>query len=184
MKTHTRKASATAATVLLATLSLAGAAAQAADEKIPFVLTAYINGAGGESLIAGNYDAALSEVQRSRHNTLLASTYQTNLCVAQTALRHWNEARVACDAAIKDAVRNKPRGFANGSLSEANLHNTYIAIAYSNRAVVNWLSKEAVAAAEDLAKAHKLAPQADFVARNMTAFKAPHDTVRQVAVTP
>jgi hypothetical protein len=181
MKSNTRKASATAATVLLATLSFTGVA-QGADEKKPFVLTAYINGAGGASLLAGKYDLALTEVQRSKNNTLMASTYQTNLCVAHTAMRHWNEARLACDAAIKDAVRNKPRGFANGSLSEAALHETYIAIAYSNRAVVNWLSKETVAAAEDLAKAHRLAPRADFVARNLTAFKAPRGDVAQVAI--
>jgi len=184
MRSAKRMASATAAAVALATLSLAGAAAQAADEHTPFVLTAYINGAGGENLVAGKYAVALGEVQGSKANPITASSYQTNLCVARTALRQWNEARVACAAAIKDAERSKPRGFYGSSLGDAAQHNTYIAIAYSNRAVVNWLSKETVAAAEDLAKAHKLAPQADFVARNVAAFKAPHDTVRQVAVTP
>jgi hypothetical protein len=113
---------------------------------------------------------------------ITASTYATNLCVAHTAMRHWNEARVACDAAIKDAERRKPRGFVS-PLSDAVDHNTYIAIAYSNRAVVHWLSKEAVPAAEDLAKAHKTAPQADFVVRNILAFKAPHRALPQVAVT-
>jgi hypothetical protein len=181
MKTLTRKASATAATVLLATLSFTGAA-QAADEaKKSFVLTAYANGPGGKSLLARNYEQGLAEVHQSKHNALMASSYKTNLCVAQTGLRHWNEARTACDAAIKDALERKPRGFANGSLSDSKRHDTYIAIAYSNRAVVNWLSKESVAAAEDLAKAHKLAPDADFVARNVAAFKSPRD-VAQVAI--
>jgi hypothetical protein len=167
--------------VALATLSLAGAA-QATETHQPFVLTAYSNGAGGSHLLAGKYELALTEIQRSKNNMITASTYATNLCVAQTGLRHWNEAKIACDAAIKDAERRKPRGFVS-PLSDAVDHNTYIAIAYSNRAVVNWLSKEAVHAAEDLAKAHKMAPQADFVARNITAFRAPHRALPQVAVT-
>jgi hypothetical protein len=167
--------------VLLASLSLAGAAL-AAEERKPFVLTAYSNGAGGDNLLAGKYELALAEIQRSKNNMILASTYATNLCVAHTGLRHWSEAKTACDAAIKDAEQRKPRGFVS-PLSDAVDHNTYIAIAYSNRAVVNWLSKEAVHAAEDLAKAHKMAPQADFVARNITAFKAPHRALPQVAVT-
>jgi hypothetical protein len=167
--------------VALATLSLAGAA-HATEAHKPFVLTAYSNGAGGKNLLAGKYELALTEIEASKNNTIMASTHATNLCVAQTALRHWNEARVACDAAIKDAVRRKPRGFVS-PLSDAVDHDTYIAIAYSNRAVVHWLSKEAVPAAEDLAKAHKMAPHADFVARNILAFKAPHRALPQVAVT-
>jgi hypothetical protein len=168
-------------TVLLASLSLAGAA-HAGEVHQPFVLTAYSNGAGGSNLLAGKYELALTEIRASKNNMITASTYATNLCVAHTAMRHWNEARVACDAAIKDAERRKPRGFVS-PLSDAVDHNTYIAIAYSNRAVVHWLSKEAVPAAEDLAKAHKRAPQADFVVRNILAFKAPHRALPQVAVT-
>jgi hypothetical protein len=167
--------------VLLASISLAGAA-HGADAHQPFVLTAYSNGAGGKHLLAGKYALALAEIQASKNNMITASAYPTNLCVAHTGLRHWNEAKMACDAAIKDAERRKPRGFVS-PLSDAEDHNTYIAIAYSNRAVVHWLSKEAVPAAEDLAKAHKMAPQADFVARNIMAFKAPHRALPQVAVT-
>jgi hypothetical protein len=167
--------------LVLASLSLAGAA-QAAEERKPFVLTAYSNGAGGANLLAGKYEHALTEIERSKNNMITASSYATNLCVAHTALRHWSEARVACDAAIKDAERRKPRGFTS-PLGDAAEHDTYIAIAYSNRAVVHWLSKEAVPAAEDLAKAHKMAPRADFVVRNIMAFKAPHGALPQVAVT-
>lgn len=181
MKTLTRKASATAATVLLATLSFTGVAQATDVTKKSFTLTAYANGPGGRNLLARNYEQGLVQVKEAKHNPLMADAYMTNLCVAQTGLRHWNEARVACDAAIKDALARKPRGFANGSLSDSKRHDTYIAIAYSNRAVVNWLSKESVAAAEDLAMAHKLAPDADFVASNVAAFKAPRD-VAQVAV--
>jgi hypothetical protein len=181
MKLHLRKAGATAATVLLATLSLAGAAAQAADAKKPFVLTAFVNGAGGKSVIAGRYELALKQIHGARHNTILASTIPTNMCVAHTMLRHWNDAKAACDKAITTALQSRPRTSYGAALSEIREHETTVAIAYSNRAVVNWLSKEAVAAAEDLAKAHKFAPEAPFVASNMEAFKAPRE-VAQVAV--
>jgi hypothetical protein len=180
MKPNLRKASATAATVLLATLSLAGAA-QAADAKKPFVLTAFVNGAGGKSLMSGGYELALKQIHSARHNSILASTVPTNMCVAHTMLRHWTDAKAACDAAITTALRSRPRSSYGAALSEMKDHETTVAIAYSNRAVVNWLSKEAVAAAEDLAQAHKLAPDARFVAQNMEAFKAPRE-VAQVAV--
>lgn len=181
MRLHIRKAGATAATVLLATLSLASAAAQAADAKKRFVLTAFVNGAGGSSLIAGEYELALKQIHGARHNSILASTIPTNLCVAHTMLRHWSDAKSACDKAIVTALRSRPRSSYGAALSEMKEHETTVALAYSNRAVVNWLSKEAVAAAEDLAQAHKLAPDARFVAQNMEAFKAPRE-VAQVAV--
>jgi hypothetical protein len=64
----------------------------------------------------------------------------------------------------------------------------FLAIAYSNRAVLHWLSKDAVAAARDLAEAAALTPKADFVARNITALRSPHDShenaVAQALLTP
>jgi hypothetical protein len=181
MKSHTRKASATAATVLLATFSFAGISARAAEEKKPFVLTAIVNGAGGESLVAGNYELALKQIKASKYNTIVASTIPINLCVAHTAMRNWSAARAACDAAVNHALSTSPRSSYGDGLSAIQDHRNTIAIAYSNRAVVNWLSKETVAAAEDLAKAHKLAPDAQFIASNIEAFKAPRD-VAQVAI--
>jgi len=44
---------------------------------------------------------------------------------------------------------------------------------YSNRAVLRWLSGDMTAAEQDLAKAKRLAPKADFVARNLTALHEP-----------
>jgi len=47
----------------------------------------------------------------------------------------------------------------------------HLALAYSNRAVMFWLSNDDVAAGKDLARAQALSPRAEFVARNVAALK-------------
>lgn len=59
----------------------------------------------------------------------------------------------------------------------------YLALAYSNRAVFNWMSNDTAAAQSDLKKAAAAAPKAEFVARNVTALQS-HSTVAQVSVAP
>jgi hypothetical protein len=62
-------------------------------------------------------------------------------------------------------------------------HNDYVALAYSNRAVLHWLANDQTSAEKDLAKAEALAPKADFVARNLSALHT-RATVAQVSVAP
>jgi len=57
----------------------------------------------------------------------------------------------------------------------------YLALAYANRAVMHWMSRDGGAAQDDLMKARALAPQADFVARNVAALEA-HATVARATV--
>ena len=54
-------------------------------------------------------------------------------------------------------------------------------MAYSNRAVINYLSHDDVAAQADLKKAAAVAPKAEFVARNLTALQS-HAAVAQAQV--
>jgi hypothetical protein len=54
----------------------------------------------------------------------------------------------------------------------------YLAVAYANRAVVNWLSNDEAAARADLARAQQLSPGADFIALNLVALEA-HAEVAQ-----
>jgi hypothetical protein len=53
-------------------------------------------------------------------------------------------------------------------------------MAYSNRAVLDWLEARPAAAQRDLKRAQALAPQAIFVARNMTAMRARQNANSQV----
>jgi tetratricopeptide (TPR) repeat protein len=172
---------------ILVAVSLLGVAAgaQAAETAhTPMVLTAYSNGAGGASLMKGDYTDALSEIQHSKPQMMLAQSAQaTNLCVAYAATKQLTEAKSACDAALRQAKYDRLTAsrFTPGSSHE----NSYVAIAYTNRAVVSMLSKDEAGAKADLERAKVLAPSADFVAKNVAAVAAKsRSTIAQIEVSP
>jgi hypothetical protein len=174
-------------TLAVAAALLTGSVAHAAEASTKFVLTAYTNGAGGDSLVSGDYDAALEAVQRfSSTQSTDASALQTNKCVAYTMKGKLDAARSQCNAAILGAKED----LASASLAEREQAEEYLAVAYSNRAVLNWVANDAVSAARDLASAVTLSPQSEFVARNISALRSPHDNtprehaVAQLAVAP
>lgn len=171
--------------MLVASTLLASAGAQAAETAhTPMVLTAYMNGAGGPSLLKGDYSTALGEIQKYKPQMMMASSAKaTNLCVAYAATKKLTEAKGACDAALKQAKydRLSASRFAPGISHE----NAYVAIAYTNRAVVHMLGRDEASAKADLEKAKLLAPNADFVARNSVALASKsHSTIAQIAVAP
>jgi len=163
---------------------LIGSAAFAAEQQAhTFVLTAYSNAAGGNELVTGNYDDAAKELgQRVQMIGLDESTLSTNRCVAFTVTKQWQAAHTACDRAVRDAQEDKANLPTWMSWARKR-HNDYVALAYSNRAVLAWLSNDAVAAEKDLAKAEALSPKADFVARNLSALHT-RNAVAQVTVAP
>jgi hypothetical protein len=139
-----------AAAVSLGILTAAAIAQPApAETPEPLVLVAHGNRAGGEPLTNGNYGSA-AQALRSAGNGALADpqALDTNRCVAYAMTRQLAPARAACDAAVRAAV------------------------AYSNRAVLDWLDAQPAAARRDLGRAQALAPEAAFVARNMIAMRA------------
>jgi tetratricopeptide (TPR) repeat protein len=172
--------------LLVASTLLIASGAQATQTARPkLVLTAYSNGAGGENLLKGNYAEALSEIRHYRPQMMIAASAKvTNLCVAYTALKQLDQAKVACDAALKQAKYDKVDAsrFSLNTMYE----NQYVAIAYANRAVVHMLSKDEASAKADLEKAKVLAPRADFVARNEAVVAAwdARSTIAQVEVSP
>ena len=165
----------------LAAALLVGSAAHAADEPRTFQLTAFSNGAAGESLASGDYNTALSELSKHVHS-LDADSATTNRCVAYTVTRQLEAAHVACDMAVREAQQSISSLPVSMSWARSD-YRDYLALAYSNRAVLNWISNDTVAAQADLKKAAAAAPKAGFVARNLTALQS-HSTVAQVAVAP
>jgi hypothetical protein len=162
-------------------LSVAAAQADTASQKL--VLTAYSNGSGGESLMSGKYADAFKEIEKER--TISSSAYTAklnNLCVAYAATKQLTEAKSMCTAALKAAKydRISSQRYSPGSLRE----NAYVAIAYTNRAVVHMLTKNTAGASEDLARAKALAPTADFVAKNLAAVQSSRSTIAQLEVAP
>ncbi|MDB6088408.1 MAG: hypothetical protein JWN85_1192 [Gammaproteobacteria bacterium] len=179
---HKRRIAAKVSLLLIST-SMSIVAVTNAQEAKSFLLTAYANAAGGENLVSGRYNAALAQI--TSNEQALATPERdrkTNACVAYAALGQLRQARVACDAAVTAAQRHTSHSFRGLSKDRVGASDD-VAIAYTNRAIVHSLSHKAVSSAEDLAKAHSLAPTADFVARNIATFRDSHGGAAQVAVT-
>jgi hypothetical protein len=165
----------------LAVALLAGSAAHAADEPRTFELTAFSNGTGGPALVSGDYNSAVRAL--STHvNGLNSDSVNTNRCVAYVVTRQVEAARVSCNEAVREAKEQIASLPISMSFDRSDLRD-YLALAYSNRAVFNWMSNDTTAAQSDLKKAAAAAPRAEFVARNVTALQS-HGTVAQVAVAP
>jgi hypothetical protein len=125
-----------------------------------FVFTAYRDAAGGADVVAGRYHAALAQLKSyPRMTDLDPAATNTNRCVAYSMTLQWRAAHAACDAAVRATD-------AQSMPSEDKL-----ALAYANRAVMDWLSNDEAAAGKDLARAQELSPRAAFVARNLAALK-------------
>jgi tetratricopeptide (TPR) repeat protein len=178
---NSRKATQAAHIAFAAALLAAGSAAQAADQSRTFELTAFSNTASGYALVHGNYDLALRQLDidaRSFDNV----TAVTNRCVAFVVTRKFKEAHEACDSAVRAAKTQITTLPVSMSWARQDFRE-YLALAYSNRAVLNWASNDAAAAQADLKKAEAVAPKAEFVARNLTALQT-HAAVAQIAVAP
>jgi hypothetical protein len=177
-------ASKAGATALAAASILSAVAAHAADVTSPkLVLTAYINGAGGEAVMAGKYDAALTQIKRDRSASSDAYTAKiTNQCVTYAALRQIPQAMSACDEALRAAKYDRiaTLRYAPG----ASYQNSYVAIAYTNRAVVHMMAKDVEGAKSDLARAKSLAPDAEFVSQNLLAMETSSSQIAQLNVAP
>jgi hypothetical protein len=150
------------------------AAAHAADQPNKFVMTAYINGAGGESLVSGDYKGGLTQALRGVADD---DKTATNKCVAYTMTAQLTAAQSLCDEAVKSARWDLWHLSVSGAaLWEQRTLQEALAIAYSNRAVVHWLTNDAPAAERDLADAVAIMPNADYVARNLSALHSPHES--------
>ena len=160
---------------------LVGSAAFAANEPHTFALTAFSNGTGGAALLSGDYNTAQQELS-SHHHTLDVETTATNRCVVYTMTHQIDSARAACDKAVHEAQEEIASLPASLSWARSE-YRDYLALAYSNRAVLNWVANDATGAQSDLKKAAAVSPKASFVARNVSALQN-HATVAQVAAVP
>lgn len=157
-------------------------AAQAADQPNKFVMTAFVNGAGGENIVNGNYQAAIEQTQRAESSD---TTTVTNQCVAYTMSGQFSAARSACDTAVWSA-RDDVRQIQATQLWDQERRQQALAIAYSNRSVLDWLSHDNAAAHRDLSRAGSAAPGTAVVSQNMSALNSPQheNSVAQVMALP
>jgi hypothetical protein len=164
----------------LASALLVGSTAFAADEPHTFELTAFSNGTGGRALLAGDYNTAQQELG-AHHQTLDVETAATNRCVVYTLTRQIEAAHAACDKAVREAQQEIASLPVSLSWARSD-YRDYLALAYTNRAVLNWVANDSAAAQSDLKKAAAVSPNASFVARNLSALQN-HAAVAQVSVS-
>jgi hypothetical protein len=162
-----------AAFAALLFVSFAGASlvAKAADTQPlvaeiskPLILVGFTDANGGVALDRGRMERVIERIQ-GKPLARASAGELTNLCVAHTALRQLVEARAACDAALESALADRTSRRAR--YTPPRMADQWVAVAYSNRAVMHWLSSDAVATHNDLAKARALAPRASYVSRNV-----------------
>lgn len=145
----------------------------AADAPDPFVLVAYSDRPGGTPLAGGDYDAATRMLRRMPPASMLdPAALDTNRCVAYAMTRQLAAARLACEAAVEEL---KPQAGSVLAERHGGQDDADAALAYSNRAVLRWLSADRAAAQQDLARARRLAPHADFVLKNLAATQGHRD---------
>ena len=134
------------------------------EEKKPLVLVSFTDARGGVALERGHTERA-AEVLGKRLPYGTAEEL-TNLCVARTALRQLDSALEVCDSAVAAAMRERARTTRVGGMT-LRQSKELLAVAYSNRAVLNWLRDDGAAAHNDLAKAQAFAPVASYVTNNL-----------------
>lgn len=120
---------------------------------------------GSRQVLSGKYEDAIKQIGRSRVNYESEYT-STNLCVALIMTGQSEAAKPACDDAIVQAKSRMPPSMFHATSAEK----AVLALAYSNRAVLSWLRKQPDSAAEDVIRAHTLAPSADFVRANWLVY--------------
>lgn len=141
----------------------------AADKPDAFVLVAYSNRAGGTQIANGEY---LSATRISRAGVPAdPGALATNHCVAFAMSQQLAQAQRACDSAVQAAYSEQAQLPSWNARSHAQAANSQ-AVAYSNRAVLRWLSADAQGARQDLARAQALSPRSAFVIRNMNAMQS------------
>ncbi len=179
---NSRKAT-QAAHLAFATALLAGSAAHAADQPRNFELAAFSNTLAGDSLVHGNYDAAFQQLAIDAHSlTASPATIATNRCVTLIMTHKFEEAHAACNAAVS-AAKLEIVTMPVSMTWDRQEFRDYLALAYSNRAVLDYLTNDTTAATADLKKAESVSPKAGLIARNLTVLQS-HNAVAQVAVVP
>ena len=149
------------------------ASAHADGSNRTLVLSVYLDTAGGSNALAGDYSAAIEDIESHRpYDNMGALAAETNLCVAYAMTQQWEAAQAKCDAAVASARLSD----ADDVFDFGAGRNRRLATAYSNRAVLHWLQKRPAKALADLTRARSLAPRLEFVSRNWIALNQEPDS--------
>ena len=150
--------------LLLGAFSSTHLAAQSAEME-GFALTAVVDRAHGDLIMAGRYELAEARnrpadrfVKRPETVTPFSYDATTNLCVARTLLGE--DAEGICSAAVRAAQAAHDAGRRGRDTRH------HLAAALSNRGVVRALAGDDAGARADFARAAALAPDVPAIAQN------------------
>lgn len=138
-----------------------------ADDAPKFTMTVFEGVAPGADIIAGHYDKAIDAMSAGMSKND-AIRVESNLCVAYAKTGEIERAERACDAAIA-AIKAK-KSFYRYTLedeSAGHARKRYLAIALSNRSVINAVKGDYAAARKDLDMAQELDTQLAVVKINL-----------------
>lgn len=138
-----------------------------ASDDPAFTLIAYSNAPGGEALLAGDYDTAISIAKPQRRRVGMRLFAETNLCVSYTITGMQDEAEAACGKAIKLASSSSSSVWT--SIGETRARR---ALAYSNRGVMRAVTGDQEGAREDLSKAQRIDAERPAYAQNLARLEA------------
>ncbi len=163
--------------LLSSALSVSNAQADVPGKSL--VMSVYLDTEGGAKLLAGDYEAAIADIQSRRPSDNMRSLADaTNLCVAYTMTQKWAAAESSCTAAINGARSNDADDRFDLGAGRAKR----LATAYSNRAVFNWMRNARQAAVTDVRRARSLSAGLEFVVRNWMALNGEPDTTAHPTV--
>ena len=145
-----------------------GQCSRPARKRLTLATFEYCPGRQGAGV--GRTERAIELIYAKSAKPVSAQTL-TNLCVAHTVLRQFDDALETCDAAVASANAKRSGGFRPGVSRQ--LLDENAAVAYSNRAVLHLLSRDTLAARNDLERARAISPRAFFVMRNSEAAVSP-----------
>ena len=138
-----------------------------ADDAPKFTMAVFEDVSPGADIIAGHYDKAIDAMSAgvSKNDAILT---ESNLCVAYAKSGAIERAERACDAAIA-AIKAKKSFYRYRLEDESAGHarKRYLAIALSNRSVINAVKGDYAAARKDLDMAQELDTQLAVVKINL-----------------
>jgi hypothetical protein len=98
-----------------------------------------------------------------------------------TVTHQVDAAHVACDKAVREAQQEIASLPVSLSWARSE-YRDYLALAYTNRAVLSWVTNDSAGAQSDMKKAAAVSPKAAFGARNLSALQN-HAAVAQLSVS-
>lgn len=164
--------------ICMLSLALASAPAWSEPEQARYEMSVFSDAAYGTKILAGKYKQAIGKIS-SRTSSRNELQRKTNLCVAYTKSGEIELAESACEEAVVAAKVMKAHRSPSGlSDSSQKTHNRFVAIALSNRGVINAVKGDLESARKDFDAALQLSSALASVRANLERLEvARRDTV-------